>query len=504
MTPVTTPAPDPQPLLVTVPNVEIVSTGTYNLASGLTTFTMDDLAAAVGAVNDPSIQTPRIKLGHVDPRFDGEPTLGKVENMSLSEDGQTIYADFVGVPKWLADIMPTSYPARSIEGSWNVQSSTGNTHQLVITAVSLLGIMFPGVSTLEDLPILFSEEGPDDVEIVSAGVCKVVAKIGGTDMPVTAAVEVEDVRRQYYEGLEAEQTWWWIRSIRLDPNELIVDDDEGSLYRVPFGISGDKVTFEDPTEVKIEFKDVPKSKQKAAAMASIQGREVAVYASRAESRPESKEKGEQVSLAKKLAAKLGLTESATEEEVLARVGELQAGDGEPGEGEGQPPATPPADPATPAPATPATPEPGSDDDDEEEEDGDKPANASVQVPEGMTLVDNATLETLRAGAQAGSEARAEQLTSKRDRILDDAVKAGKFPPARKDHWAKQMKLDPEGAEQAIASMPADLIPVTERGSSPAEGETSVEAYPDSWLPEVAARKAETEAASNGRVTTEAV
>jgi hypothetical protein len=65
------------------------------------------------------------------------------------------------------------------------------------------------------------------------------------------------VRSAYY-GLTSDRPSWWIRAIYLDPNELIVDDDEGTLYRVPFTVSGDKITFAEPVEVKIEYVDVPR------------------------------------------------------------------------------------------------------------------------------------------------------------------------------------------------------------------------------------------------------
>src|SRR5688572_5842890 len=239
-------------------NVPIVSTGIeYILSTGPATFTAEDLADAVKATKDPAIVSPRIKLGHADPRFngaasDGEPSLGRAENMRLDETGHTILADLTGVPEWLAKIMATAYPSRSFEGNRDVHTVTGNKYQLVVTAVALLGVMWPGIETLDDIPVLLSAQGPPDVTVVEQE---------GGGMAIAASVNVDDVRRQYYNHLDAqgsEYSWWWVRAMQLDPNELIVDDDDGHLYRVSFEIAGDEISFGDPKEVKVEYKTVPK------------------------------------------------------------------------------------------------------------------------------------------------------------------------------------------------------------------------------------------------------
>lgn len=106
---------------------------------------------------------------------------------------------------------------------------------------------------------------------------KVIAKLSQhAPTPVAASIEVSDITRAYYDTVGWE---WWIRTVRLDPNELIVDnEDEGKLYRVPFTLSGETVTFGKAVEVKIHYDDV-------AATLAGSGRPVAVFASKAESRP---------------------------------------------------------------------------------------------------------------------------------------------------------------------------------------------------------------------------
>lgn len=107
------------PQLVTVPDVEILASGTWNLAiGGERTFTAEDLAAAVQASQCPAIGSPVLKLGHVDPRFDGEPAVGRVTDLRLTSSGAKISGDLAGVPAWLAAALPSAYPNRSIEGMY--------------------------------------------------------------------------------------------------------------------------------------------------------------------------------------------------------------------------------------------------------------------------------------------------------------------------------------------------------------------------------------------------
>lgn len=85
------------------------------------------------------------------------------------------------------------------------------------------------------------------------------------------------------------------------------------------------------------------------------------------------------------------------------------------------------------------------------------------VPEGAVVVDAAQLAALQAAANAGLEARNRQREDDRNRVLDEAIQAGKFPPARRDHYAAMLDADPEGGRQIINSLAAGLIPVTETG-----------------------------------------
>jgi hypothetical protein len=288
---------DSPPLLTTRANVEICSTGIeYPLSSGPTTFTPEDLAHAVAAQDDPAITQPRIWLGHPDdPRIhgkrasggppSGEPAIGKVTSMRLVEEGNTIVGDLEGIPLWLNSILASAFPSRSIEGNFDVETVTGHKWRLVINGLALLGVVWPGVSTLEDIASLYTEAGPADVEIIKATREQPVTVIAAGARQVVGQVTVEDLRRQYYESLTGDQVWWWVRAIYLDPNELIVDDDEGSLYRVKFEINGEEISFNEPKEVKIKYVNASNGGI-AAETINPNRTHVALFASRAESRPE--------------------------------------------------------------------------------------------------------------------------------------------------------------------------------------------------------------------------
>jgi hypothetical protein len=144
--------------------VQICRVGTYPLSTGMHKFTRAQFASAVR--NAAGRQAPRIGIGHTDPRWaqidaskDGEPALGRVENLRLEEDGDVLVGDYVSMPDWFADSLHSAFPGRSIEGSCDGDD-------LILTAVKVLGTKMPGIHTLADLEEFVSEEGP---VLVAAG-----------------------------------------------------------------------------------------------------------------------------------------------------------------------------------------------------------------------------------------------------------------------------------------------------------------------------------------------
>lgn len=257
---------DGKPQLTTVHDVPVLKTGIeYPLASGPTTFTPEDLSAAVAAQDDPSIPQPRIWIGHPDDERihgdrraghpSGEPAVGKVCDMRLTDDGHCIVGDLTGVPIWLGNIMASAFPSRSIEGRFNLTTVTGKTHRLVISGLALLGVTWPGVMTLEDIAALYSDEGPE-VTITEATEAIPVTVTAAALRKIQGQVTVEDLRRSFYESIQGDPDKynWWIRTIYMEPNEIIVDaDDGGSLWRQPFTIKNEKVKFGKPKKVKIKY-----------------------------------------------------------------------------------------------------------------------------------------------------------------------------------------------------------------------------------------------------------
>lgn len=165
-------------VLKNIPGIELAAVGTWRSVTGETTFTRDDLADAVAALDCPGVRNPVLKLGHDEPdstggvRWDGEPAVGWIDNMRLSADGAKIVGDYLGVPAWLVDAMPSAYPDRSIEIYRPFRCQIGHFHPSVITAVALLGVMAPGIGvlrSLQDVQALYTTPGVSALSVRVGG-----------------------------------------------------------------------------------------------------------------------------------------------------------------------------------------------------------------------------------------------------------------------------------------------------------------------------------------------
>lgn len=475
--------------LVTLPAITLVAVGEWNASTGPVEFTSDDLRAAVAALDDPAVHNPRLRIGHTDPNvdlvesaggFSEQPCFGKFTNMRLNSDASAIVADMVGVPEWLAELLPIAYPSRSIEGYWNVKTASGKEHDFVISAVALLGVSAPAVETLEDLAVLFSVDGPEGVELVEG--TRVAASREGAEMPtkVDASASVTDIRRAFYEEVATEESgryWWWIYEMYAEPSALIVSDDtDSAFYLVSYDASGVEVTFGEPVEVLMQW--IEKEGGKVAASSFVRrskapfGDPIQTFATAADSRPADRVKANGPNQEENtvdigidvLRKRLGLADDATEEQINEALA---------------------ADPA---------PEP----DDVAEPEAEVTEIPEVEVPEpvaaadGTVAVDKEQWEATKRQAQLGAAAREEQIVEARERLLDDAVKAGKIPPARKDHYRDLHKADASGTEELLSKLEAGVIPVTETGSAGGVS-ASADDYPSSWFPEINREQAETNA-----------
>jgi hypothetical protein len=294
--------------------------------------------------------------------------------------------------------------------------------------------------------------------------------------------------------------------MQIEPNELIVDDDEGGLYRVPFDLSGEDVSFSDPQEVKIKYVNASQAKDPTARGLLVNyftadSQIVARWDQRADSRPNDnpqEDRGMTPEMIRALRGRLGLTEDqlpddATDEQVTAALTAEQ-----PGPGQQPPPTDVPSpdqlptekDPNNPnGPAGPTSPRvapPGAPGAEEETE----PLAASRQVPEGYVAVPVAAWAQVQQNASAGARVAEQTENQRRDGIIASAVKDGRISPAQKGSFAKMFATDPQGTEILLTAsveqggLMKGTIPVSARGTDPSVVDVPEDAYPADWLPEL--------------------
>jgi len=500
-------------------------------AGGPVTLTLEHIADCVRAGEDSLITPARLKIGHTDPRFadpndpghdpfyDGEPAYGSIANMRLTNDGATATGDYINVPKWLADCLPSAYPSRSVEGaytiaegsggeltaSWDVETPGGKKYSFVLTANSLLGVCAPAVKDIEDLQFRLTEgRGVIVTGDPKAGGVPIAVSMGAVPSAVSLEADIDQVIDAFCAEFCIDEHYrWWPRSMRVDPNVIVADDDEGSLFYVAIETDADQnITFGTPERRLQAFIPAPEAAavlSAAAMQPPTHGRTVAVFSSR-----------EQTPLAgKRPLAAMEVTKSdscpadmpwavmdgdmkvschATKGEAEERMREMQGMSASQGGGSGsgntsgmdfselsdkqrtrlcaslelaadatdeqigaaleadpeQPPATEP--PAPDDPKTPETPE-------EPEE---KPEEPTVPV-------DKTVLAELTANSELGRQAREKQVADHREKVLATALDDGKITPASKSAWAKKLKAAPEATEAELAELPKNLVPVKEIG-----------------------------------------
>lgn len=417
-----------------VPNVELMHAGTWNASTGTHTFTADDFANASAANACPAVRRPILKLGHTDPRFDGEPAIGYVDHVRAAEDGHALVGDFAGMPGWLTpEVMASAWPDRSIEGEWDFECALGHSHGFVVTAVALLGVSPPAIGTLQsfqDIAALYAvgDTNTNEDETVPSG--KVTLNAGGA---VNLSVTSEDIRRAFY---DRDDVAWssWVEEIQLSPELQVIvhDDNTNQRSRVPVVVDSASdgtaaVSFGDAVPVVVRYEDV--ASPVAAAAGSTRR---VMFSSRDASRTNvqaTQEEPPVPTLNEALAAHLGVDADADDAALIAA---LEArGTAAPVE-----PVTATAEPTPPA---------------------------SVQASAGTVMLDETTYNELRRTAQLGAQAYERQVAEDRERIISDAVRAGRFAPARADHFRALLAADPEGGRATIESLSPGLIPVDEVG-----------------------------------------
>jgi len=161
---------------------------------------------------------------------------------------------------------------------------------------------------------------------------------------------------------------------------------------------------------------------------------------------------------------LGLAADAPDEDVhrvLAGAGvRIAASDPTP------PAPTPPSPQPAPAPAPTPTPQPAS---------VTPPTPAPAPEPtqpesgliraakDGVMVVDSSIIKALSERADRADAAFDLIKRSRKDQIIGEAIRAGKFPPSRREHWAALYDADPDGTEAQIDNLAEGLVPITAAG-----------------------------------------
>jgi hypothetical protein len=465
----------------TVVGVEIATVGMdWHASTGDFTCTFEHLADAVTAANDdPLVQTPRLKLGHeseingemrvVDPFAelgDGAPAFGRVVNLRVASGGAKLIGDFIEVPVWLADALPSAYPSRSMEARLRVTTEGNKTYSAVITALALLGPVIPAIKCLADLE-RFLIEGPGDDALAAASV---TPEEGRMPEQVDASVSVNIIRERFnwdwatsdpIDGLDT--YYWWACDVRVDPNEVIALDDEGQKWSVTYTTDGkDEVTFGDPIRVREEY--VPVEASATAVIAARNERSgQRVLASNLE-RPEKPAPGtaassqpdneEDVMDPKAIRDSLGLAEDATDEEVIAKGQELREA-GEAAETEEV------------------------EETEETEETGE--VAASAELPDGFVAVPADKWAEVQAGSKAGGDLASKTELKLRNDTIDAAVEDGKVPPSEREALenmhasaaTRKSFYTLLTAEVKDGGLAKGLVPVTEIGVAKASTGTEM-------------------------------
>ena len=418
------------PVLATVRRVELGEVGRWDISNieGWSP-TLEDFQSCVAALDCEAVRKPVLKFGHSGQPGQGDPAIGYIDNLAVTDD-EVLVGDYLGIPAWLADVddqglsvIASAYPDRSGEWEHDYVCQLGHTHPMVLHAMALLGVVRPGIGTLQSLHDLFTT--PPETLMPAAGTAP------------QAMTTPDDVRMAYYNGPGS--SWdLWIKEQYIEPAELIVmNEADNTLQRVPYTVSAtDEISFGDPQTVKVQY----------VAARAADGRQIA-FASKAEARPgpapktpaaapapgpvaagdtTPKEVGMSDTLLDGLRKQLGLADDADEATVLAANQEALT------ERADTPPAAPPA--AEPP--------------------------AADAVPEGMVLIPAAALQDLQSSAATTTVLAAESHANKRKTALD--AHRTKFAPASRTAWEKQYDLDPDGTVKYLAGAPV-IVPLEALG-----------------------------------------
>ena len=117
--------------------------------------------------------------------------------------------------------------------------------------------------------------------------------------------------------------------------------------------------------------------------------------------------------------------------------------------------------------------------------------AGTQTPEtappakpvaGTMVIDASAWDAQQAAIKRLEAKQAKHDRDERDDVIAQAVRDGKFAPARKEHWAKLWDADPEGARQVIDGLTKNVIPVEALGVGLQDDDDAIDAEFKSLFP----------------------
>lgn len=151
--------------LITISDVELLAVGDWQSGlSGNVPITAEDIDAIIAAGLDPETDQAALRIGHVDPRFDGEPALGWIRN--LRNVGGRLVGDIQDAPAKMQDLIRSAYRRRSAEIAWGVKTPSGRVHRASLTGLALLGVTPPAVKGLADVAARYSGSADSTSRVV--------------------------------------------------------------------------------------------------------------------------------------------------------------------------------------------------------------------------------------------------------------------------------------------------------------------------------------------------
>jgi len=121
---------------------------------------------------------------------------------------------------------------------------------------------------------------------------------------------------------------------------------------------------------------------------------------------------------------------------------------------------------------------------EGKEETDTPTGIRVPGSAGVIAVDEEVFNEMKVAAKKGEDAYERLRVAERDEIIGAAIKAGKFAPARAEHWRTMWDSDPDGARETIGRLQPNSVPIQASGYQSFGEKSEDEALYASLYPEV--------------------